>query len=145
MPRWRWAKKFPGMEQSLLSALRNPTAPALLSDTGSNPSRHQFCLQVLQHAESSAHSKSCWPWTPDIVIARKAYSHLEAWVFTLPCCLSFISFKICLIGWLSWSIIHGVVLVKQWHRRIIFVTCECKNHSLSSSKLPQCLFTNVKY
>lgn len=57
----------------------------------------------------------------------------------------FIPLKIRLIGWLCCSIIRVVVLVKQCHKRIIFFTCEWKIHSLSWPKLPQCLFTNVKY
>lgn len=78
MPRRRWGENFPEMQKSLLPALRNPPAPALLSDTGSNANRQQFFLQVLQHAEPSAHSKSCRPRTPEIAIACEACSSLTS-------------------------------------------------------------------
>lgn len=72
------AENFPEVQKSLLSALHNPPAPALLPDTGSNANRQQFFLQVLQHTEPSAHSKSCWPWTLEIAIACKAHSSLTS-------------------------------------------------------------------
>lgn len=129
---WRWGRNapemFPGMEESLLSVFYNPLALHLLSYTvvilrdcsfASKTSSMQNPL-LIELADELGTQKR--------LFHVKHAAHLQALVFTLPCCLSFMAVKICLVGWLFQSTIYGVLLVKQWHKIIIFIPFEWKNH-----------------